>query len=255
MLPANPARSRGVNRVPDFFDRYPQFYDTSRAGTRLEDGQASARLTNRYRAIITPNLFLIRERRILDIASHDGRWTLAALDAGARHVTSVEPRPELVEHADRIIGGAGFGPDRYKAVMGDIFDAFPTFTTGQFDTIFCLGFLYHTMEHFRLLKTMIDLAPQAIILDTVAFDDETPKVTLAEENPEWEGASIAVTGRKNVALRGLPTVGYIRTVVEHLGWQCQDIDWQLLGITDWRGSEIYQKRQRRTFVLHPAKGV
>lgn len=216
--------SPALNRAPDFFDRYPQFYDTSRAGTHLQDGQTSARLANRYRAIITPNLALIRDARILDIASHDGRWTLAALDAGASHVTAVEPRPELVAHVGTIIGGAGFGADRYQSVTADIFEAFPAFTKGQFDTIFCLGFLYHTMEHFRLMKNMIDLAPKAIILDTVALVEDAAKIILAEENPEWEGASIAVTGNKTVALRGLPTVGYIRKVVEHLGWSGYEID-------------------------------
>lgn len=240
-----------MNSKVDFFDRFPQFYDSSRAGTRLDDGQVSTRLSNRYKAIIQPNLSLIWDRRILDIASHDGRWTLAALDARAAHVTAVEPRVELVNQANKFIADAGYGPDRYRSLVGDIYDVFPTFTRGQFDTIFCLGFFYHTMEHFRLMKNMIELAPKAIILDTMATADPTPMVVLREEDPTWEGASIATTGRKDVALKGIPTATYITQLVSHLGWTGHEIDWHKLDITDWRGSENYQRRQRRTFVLYP----
>lgn len=242
-----------MSKSPDFFERYPQFFDTSRAGTRLAGGEISARLSNRYKAIIQSNLFSIRDRRILDIASHDGRWTLAALDAGAAHVTAVEPRESLVSASNEIIAGAGFGADRYTAIIGDIFDVFQDFEEGQFDTIFCLGFFYHTMEHFRLMKNMLDLKPDVLILDTVAHADNDPKVVIAEEDPEWEGASIAITGNSEVVLKGVPTVGYIQKIVTHMGWNGHEIDWHTLGIEDWRGSENYKNRSRRTFVIYPDK--
>jgi predicted nicotinamide N-methyase len=34
------------------------------------------------------NRALIHGRRVLDLASHDGCWMLAALDVGARHVVA-----------------------------------------------------------------------------------------------------------------------------------------------------------------------
>jgi len=61
-----------------FFDTYPQFYRTSNTAARPD------RLNDRYRAIIDFNRGIIQGSTILDIASHDGRWSFAAIKSGAR---------------------------------------------------------------------------------------------------------------------------------------------------------------------------
>ena len=72
-----------------FFDDYPRFYSTSKTGPSRH------RLGARHRAIIEGNERLLVGRRVLDIASHDGRWSFAALKSGAAHVTGIEARPHL----------------------------------------------------------------------------------------------------------------------------------------------------------------
>ena len=73
-----------------FFDKYSGLLKTSTTGVWRD------RLVGRYEAIIERNRACFDGARVLDIASHDGRWSLAALDAGAQHVTGIEIRESLV---------------------------------------------------------------------------------------------------------------------------------------------------------------
>jgi len=47
------------------------------------------------RLAIEQNREVFAGARVLDIASHDGRWSLAALESGAAHVIGVAPRAEV----------------------------------------------------------------------------------------------------------------------------------------------------------------
>jgi 2-polyprenyl-3-methyl-5-hydroxy-6-metoxy-1,4-benzoquinol methylase len=78
---------------PGFFDSYPRFYSTSQTGAKPN------RLNKRHRALIDSNEAIIRGKSVLDIASHDGRWSLAAYRAGACHVVGIEAREHLVKSA------------------------------------------------------------------------------------------------------------------------------------------------------------
>lgn len=97
--PATPARPTSTSTpgsrvvTEGFFDRVPGFFETS------ETSSFRWRLNLRHEAIFTENADLLSGARVLDIASHDGRWSMAALQAGAAHVTGVEARPDLVAHA------------------------------------------------------------------------------------------------------------------------------------------------------------
>jgi hypothetical protein len=98
-----------------FFDRYSRFFDTSGIGTRLPDGSRSPRLSYRYKAIIERNQALFAGARVLDLASHDGRWSLAALDSGAASVTGIEGRQLYVSAAYRLY-------DRIPLIKGCNYD-------------------------------------------------------------------------------------------------------------------------------------
>jgi predicted nicotinamide N-methyase len=84
-------RALAACRPVGFFDDYPAFFETSRTGS------APNRLKARHTALIESNPDVVTGRRILDIASHDGTWSFAALRAGAAHVTGIEARDEVVE--------------------------------------------------------------------------------------------------------------------------------------------------------------
>src|SRR4051794_17029055 len=138
-----------------FFDSYPRFLRTSGSETQAGTG----RLNLRHAAIIETNLDAIRGRRILDIASHDGRWSFAALMAGADHVTGIEAQPGLVASAVETMAEYEISPDRYRFIVGDVHEVINDLTPESFDTIFCFGFLYHTVHHMRLFSSIARLRP------------------------------------------------------------------------------------------------
>ena len=92
------------------------------------------------------------------------------------------------------------GPDQsYQFVVGDIHQVIQTFSPGQFDTILCLGFLYHTPHHFFLFEQFPRLDPRFLIIDTNVsrrsgklidyhLEDTGPALSAASDQPlTWVG--------------------------------------------------------------------
>ena len=101
-------RAAATRVAVDFFTEYPRFFQTGRSDLR------GRRMQHRHTALIEANRDAIAGKRVLDLASHDGRWSFAALAAGAHHVTGVEARRNLVESAHQTFGAYGVHRDRYR---------------------------------------------------------------------------------------------------------------------------------------------
>ena len=142
-----------------FFDRFDRFYSTSRTSPWPE------RLHARYQAIIQENLDLLRDQRVLDIASHDGRWSFAALKAGCTHVTGIEAREHLVLNARTTFEHYGVDRAKYEFVLGDVFASLKE-GRYQANTVLLLGFFYHVNRHVELAALISGVGAKHIILDT-----------------------------------------------------------------------------------------
>ncbi|MBN8947706.1 MAG: class I SAM-dependent methyltransferase [Rhodanobacter sp.] len=140
-----------------FFDGFARFYTTS------ETSPYPDRLNSRHEAIIERNVGYLTGARVLDIASHDGRWSFAALQAGAAHVTGFEPRQELIDNARETFAHYGIEPSRFTFKRGDVFDLI----RGQkFDVVLCLGFFYHTVRQVELLDLIERTGAALVVIDT-----------------------------------------------------------------------------------------
>jgi hypothetical protein len=144
--------------VDGFFDAHPRFLETSKTGPAL------ARLNARYKVLLHENRHLIEGRRVLDVASHDGRFSFAALRTGAREVVGVEHDPELVRHAVSHMEAYGVDPARYRFECRDLFPGFADL--GTLDVVLCLGILYHVNEHLHLLSSIAEVEPEVVLIDT-----------------------------------------------------------------------------------------
>jgi hypothetical protein len=227
--------------MQNFFDRYPRFLTTSVVGTQPEHGQ---RLHWRWRAIVAENLALFDNANVLDLASHDGRWSMAALDAKAASVVGIEGRQNLVDNARETLGGYGVY-DSAKFIVGDVLAVMPKIDPA-IDLILNLGFLYHTPRHYEVFEQMARLKPKAIILDTSVAAKAVHAITrYSIEKTTWPGAAIG-DGR---AIIGLPSPRMIEIFTEFFGYSLSAVDWHALGITDWTGVEDYRDERRRTYVL------
>jgi SAM-dependent methyltransferase len=220
---------------PGFFDHCPEFYDSA-----MHLGPQ--RLNAQYHALIESNAHLISGKRILDLASHRGHWSYAILRAGAAHLTGVEGRPEQVARAKEYLAKYSIAPDRYRFVVGDIPTDLKELEVGEYDTIFCMGFLYHTMHHMAVISEIARLKPQTIVIDTAVVTDRWPVVRLSEEDYTHPGSAVA--GEHDQAKRvlvGTPSREALRMMLEHAGYpHVEWFDWYGQVSQRWEHLEDYR---------------
>jgi Methyltransferase domain len=207
-----------------FFEQFPRFYVTSSTGL------TTARLNLRYEAIFGENRDVIEGASVLDLASHDGRWSLAALATGARSVTGIEARPELVKAATENLAEYGYGAGRARFVAGDVHEVL----AGQdfeADVVLCLGFLYHTLRYNELLRGIRRTGARYLIIDTFSphMTGPVPNVNVITEDAEEEGKAAADTYTHGPSvLVGRPNLAAIATMLGAYGYRVERL-------SDWAG--------------------
>ena len=144
----------------------------------------------RHTAIIETNADRLVGCRVLDIASHDGRWSFAALQAGAAHVVGIEPREELVDNARETFSLYGTEPERFQFLCGSVFDLLRS-EESRFDVVLCLGFFYHTIRHAELLDLMERTGATLVVIDT----EVTPAVDQLPVLPIEDPRIVSTSGR------------------------------------------------------------
>jgi hypothetical protein len=207
-----------------FFDDHPRFLETSNTAS------SRRRLNMRYEAMIADNVDVLRGARVLDLASHDGRWSFAALKVGAAHVTGIEARQHLVANARRSFDEEGIDADDYEFRLGDMFTELRLGDI-KVDVIMCLGFLYHTLRYPELLFGMQMTGAKHVILDTnVLRNREGAVIALRSERNRIEANAAAdELTLANRTLSGLPSVPAVLRMFEAYGYRLdKQFDWQLL---------------------------
>jgi hypothetical protein len=206
-----------------FFDSFPRFYET--AQTRSAQG----RLNLRYEAIFAQNADIFAGARVLDIASHDGRWSLAALQTGAAEVIGIEAREDLVEAARENLDLFAPAGGQYEFRVGDVFKVLAD-EKFDVDVVLCLGFLYHTLRYSELMRRIRDLDPRYLIVDTAVERRRGFVVRVSAERVER--ARNAVGDRFSHGDRivvGRPTLKALRLILRCYGFKVERTsDWDSL---------------------------
>lgn len=230
-----------------FFDRYPRFRSTSTTDTQGE------RLEYRHRLLIERTQPLLAGKRVLELASHDGRWTCAALDQGATHVTGIEGKPHLIDHACTNLSELGFAADRYRFVAGDCLTELTKLPRGAFDTITCFGFLYHTLHHYELLRAITALEPAALLIDSKFVLDELAAIVLGWDDSSREGAALPESGSASSTrtLVGIPTPRGLAVMLGALGWRCRFLPNLAPSTPEWAGLGDYRAGRRHLVLAWP----
>ena len=229
----------------NFFNKFPEFVEQGTTGIR------GKRLDYRYLAIIQNQIKLFKDSSILDLASHDGRWSLAALEAGAKHVTAIEARKHLASKSKILLKKYGYGIEKFKVLAGDLIEIISTLDKRKFDIVLCLGFFYHTMHHFKLLSEINRLNPKLLIIDTQLIPNIKPNILLRFDNSERDGASIKTEPQTNKAIVGIPSVGSLKMMLEHLKFNGEFLNWKNFSKPNWDGVEDYRDSKRFTIVVRP----
>jgi SAM-dependent methyltransferase len=227
--------------VPDFCDLYPRFLQTS------ETVPSRARLNARWRAIVGWNEAAFAGRRVVDLGCHDGRWSFAALKAGAAHVIGIEARTHLLRKAEQNFGHYGVAADSYRFIAGDAVAALRGLEAGSVDVVLCLGFFYHTLEHMRLLLEARRLGAEYVIVDTSISPAPEPIVALAFEAVDDTRNAVDYGGAgAGKALIGAPSKSGLLAMLDYAGYQAEFFDWQDNAVDDWTDLPDYAAHLRVT---------
>ncbi len=204
-----------------FFDEHPRFLETSTTSAGL------ARLNLRHRALIETNRDILDGARVLDLASHDGRWSMAALAAGAAHVTGIEARPELVTNAEQTLATYGADPSSYRFVASDLFAALAREEHLDVDVVQCFGFLYHTLRFPEFFSRLRRLEPKYLLLDTRVANTKGNiiKILVNEATKQAHAAADDYTeGTKTLV--GWPSPSALRLMLRTYGFRVEhEYDW------------------------------
>ncbi len=225
-LPDSYRSEPGTRTASYFFRQHHRFYDTAEAGAT-----SRRRLNLRYEAIIGENKDLFEGARVLDIASHDGRFSMAALAAGAKSVVGIEARSNLVDQAVANLTHYGQDPDRFRFIVGDVHEVLNSEDL-EVDVVMCLGFLYHTLRFNELLHGIRRTGAAHLVLDTQARPmlHPEPFVRLHTEGVQYQGhANPDAYSVGDRVLVGRPNLAAIKLMLGCYGYEVERLsDWPRL---------------------------
>ncbi len=218
-----------------FFDDHPRFLETS------ETRPAPNRLNGRHDAIVGYRRDIYAGARVLDLGSHDGRWSFAALKAGAARAVGVEARPHLVRKAEDNFAHYGMDRDRYEFVSSDAAAYLRAAAPENFDVALCLGFFYHTAHHMELIAQFERVGARYIVIDTGIVQDERPIISMKMEETADTRMSIDYMGggRRAVPV-GIPSRAALVLMLDGAGYDTAFFPWserkgEWTALEDYRG--------------------
>lgn len=220
-----------------FFDEYPLFYKSP-----IEIFVVGVyRLQERYKAIIENNIDVIKGARILDIGSHDGRWSFAALKNGAKSVRGLEARSVSIDRGVDAFKYYGMDESCYQFSVTNV-DTDDI--CGEYDVAFVLGILYHISNHYSVLSKVANTGVQHIIVDTLVCDSNDPVIWF--ESEETDNVAAGFCDMEKVVV-GIPSLKVIKVMLESLGFE-------KMSMFDWRNSNILEYREGQRITLTASRG-
>ena len=207
------------------------------------------RLIERHRRIIDSNLDAIKNRTILDLAANNGRWSYAAIAAGANKVISIEGREQKVNDAKKAFEKLAIS-DRVDLNTGDMYLWLNKNSKLKVNTVFCLGIFYHVMDHYMLLKQISNISPEAIIIDSGFVRSFRNSVHIQTENPNKHLNTLQVYEGQQKEIVGFVSLGLMIQMAWNLGYSCRPIVWDPKEINNRNCVHDYLMGRRFTLRLN-----
>ena len=220
-----------------FFDSYPEYYQSG-------VNPYPNRLNERYNALIKNNKKIISGKRILDLASDNGRWSFAAIKNGASKVIGIEFLLKSVKTANNLMTIYNVSKEKFQFIEGKIHKIIKQIEPNSIDTVFCFGYLYHTMYHMNLFSKIKNLNPKHIIIDTNISKNDAPVIEIRPKKR-------IISEHK---IEGYPSKSGLEAMLNEFGFHnFQYYDWPSKNLEDWKNLGDYKNRKRITFVAEGKK--
>lgn len=228
----------------DFFEAVPAYADNPRALNRMRA---------RWQMVVAPFAEDLAGQRLLDLAAHDGRWAYAYAAAGAAHVTAVEARADLIDRLAQFPDVAV--KQRVGPVVSDVFAFLEREVAANevYDIVAVLGFLYHTMDHYRLFVLLQQLQPKLIIVDSEFITSKKALVRVVTERTDGHLVATAQVSDQQKTLVGIPSDNLMEKIAGVLGYDIVWADPDGLELLSRAGVADYfrqtQKRRRVCYLI------
>ncbi|MEK9628658.1 MAG: methyltransferase domain-containing protein [Nitrospinota bacterium] len=205
-------------------------------------------LNARIDQLLTKNLSAIQGKKILDIGSHMGTFSYAALEAGASFIQGIDTEEKMIHLGKQLFQQSNVDEKKYSMGVENAFEYLEKIEAGSFDTVLCLGMLYYTIEPYRLLELMVRAARETIIIDTFTaayaavqgkdapqvyknIKEETlqlPILLTALTQPEKKDYTLPHSfdyRNKDLSLTTLPSSALLEIWFQSLNIEFQKLDW------------------------------
>jgi len=221
----------------------------------FDDGnkKISARLLERKKRIIDANLDAISGKTIVDLASNNGRWSYAAIEAGATKVISIEGRQERIDDAKQYFSDLKVS-DKIETNCGDMYHWLFENADLRPDTVFCLGIYYHIMDHYFLLKQIANLQPKTVIIDSGFVRSFRNSVHVQLENPDRHLNALKVHPDQQAEFAGFVSLGLMIQMSWNLGYSCRPVIWDPAELDSPSSVQDYLMGRRYTLRLEKMDG-
>ena len=193
----------------------------------------------------------VKDKRVLDIGANDGYFSIGAMLAGAKSVTSINPQEMCVGHFPNRLNILN---DEWKVDLEIIVDTFLNLDRKNFyDVIFYFGVLYHAEDvlgHFRKMTDLLASNGQILIETPLTrIDIAKPILEVASDRPE----------RHTTVYRGQEYVKHIGAgsffipnfmALQEFAWTCE------LDIEQLPDNNVYTSSlsDRKLFVVSDKRG-
>lgn len=235
------------------------FFDFLRDSPRYAANPGGiSRLNKRYWFLVRPYVDDIAGSSVLDLASHDGRWSYALSAAGAREVVGVEARTDLIEQFESYPPGPV--RDRVSFAPGDVYEVLPRMVAEgrTFDVVALFGLYYHVMDHYGLLKLITALQPRLVIVDSEFYLTDEPAIRVIQEGTAGILHSIPHVPGQVRAPAGIPSKTALTVMAGTLGYGVEWADWETVSSERRAGLASYYReppefKRRDTCALRPLR--
>ena len=148
----------------------------------------------------------LKEHTAVDLACHQGYFTMALAERGARHVIGIDARAEHVDDS-RLIAEAK-GLRNVEIMRGDVHRIDPA-TVGKHDLVLCFGLIYHLEDPVGALRVARSLCKGTCIVETQVVPNMSGPVDwgsyrfvkplkgvfgIIDETYELHGPEMSITG-------------------------------------------------------------
>jgi hypothetical protein len=227
-------------------NRYYRLGPRTDGSSGLESASSNpARLQRQFDIIFAGNRGVFLGARVLDLMSSSGFWSLAALDAGARHVVGVERSTGQIEATKKAFGEHRVDVGSYKFMQGDTASTLRSLDPGSFDLVLCHGY-FERSDPRQFFGQLNRLQIARVMLDTRISVGKGPIVRLKQRS--GEELSEKSKSRSNSIL-SIPNHELITFFCDYFQFNWREVLGKTSKLSDWTGLDDYEQDRRRTYLL------